>query len=1344
MGKDLKGFQPTHDAKASASSGGTSEESFDGIDSNELQQEEVLHQQPAFASEVLKTVVALVAVLDRQGRIVSFNRACEEATGYSLAEVKGKYVWDFLLVPDEVEPFKSVFAQLQAGQFPNAHENYWVAKDGARRRIHWTNSCLMDSLGAVEYVVATGIEVTERKLAEEALAASEERYRELVETTNSVILRWDRQGTIRFINKRGANLLGYDPHELIGRPVSTLVPGVESTGRDLSSLVQSILEHPEQYIYNPNENIRKDGTRIWIAWTNKAVTDEEGTVREILAIGNNITALKEAEHSLRESERRFHNLIEEDLSGNFLCTVEGRILLCNAAFADIFGFSSKEAAVGRSLLELYIDPGERNSILTAIRTQGKLAYYETWRKRCDGNPIHVVENLVGHFNDQGELYEIQGYIFDDTKRKWAEEALRQQAQLLHLSYDAILVWRKDGGIEHWNRGAEQLYGFTESEALGQVTHKLLKTIHPVPWPEIEAAMRKHGQWEGELRHFAKDGHEVTVSARHQHVLGTDRIERILETNRDITERKQMEEEIRKSRDELEIRVQERTAELTRTNESLRLEEARLDALLALSKISEEPLDKITNFTLEQAITLTGSKIGFVGFLSDDEKTYALHSVSKDVVKECKVEGNPVHWPVENAGIWADAIRERRTMFINDYSKPHPRKKGIPAGHVAIERFMVVPLIENKKIVTIAGVGNKESDYDSSDERQIKLLLSGMWGYVQRNRSRESLLAERKRFFEVLETLPVMICLLTKDHHVAFANTPFKKKFGESNGRHCFEYCFGKIEPCEFCESYKVLETGKPHHWEISSPDGLSVIDVYNFPFTDSDGSPMILEMDIDITEQRQAQEAIKAERQRFYDVLETLPVYVCLLTPDYHMPFANRVFRKWFGYYPDKKCYEFLFNRKEPCENCETFKVLKTNQPQRWEWTGPNGRNYDIFDFPFKDTDGSRLILEMGIDITERKKAQEALRATSLYARGLLEASLDPLVTISKEGKITDVNEATISVTGLSRKKLIGTDFSNYFTEPDKAKEGYKKVFDQGFVRDYPLTIRHKNGRLTDVLYNATVYKDTQGKVVGVFAAARDITEKKITEAELEKYRLHLEDLVKQRTTELARSNKDLEQFAYVASHDLQEPLRAVSGFVSLLQHSLENALDEKTREYMDFTVDGVARMQSLINGLLEYSRLDTRGKPPEKTDSGKSLNEALLDLQASIKESGVKITSDNLPTVNIDPVQLKQLFQNLISNAIKFRGEKPPKIHINADRKNSAWRFAVKDNGIGIEPEYYERIFMIFQRLHTRKKYPGTGIGLPLCKKIVERHGGNIWVESTPGHGSTFYFTIPDKEGSK
>ena len=171
--------------------------------------------------------------------------------------------------------------------------------------------------------------------------------------------------------------------------------------------------------------------------------------------------------------------------------------------------------------------------------------------------------------------------------------------------------------------------------------------------------------------------------------------------------------------------------------------------------------------------------------------------------------------------------------------------------------------------------------------------------------------------------------------------------------------------------------------------------------------------------------------------------------------------------------------------------------------------------------------------------------------------------------------------------------------------------------------------------------------------------------------------------------------------------------------------------------------MQSLIDGLLEYSRIDTRGRPPEKTHSKTTLEEALWDLQTSISESGAKITSENLPTVNIDPIQLKQLFQNLISNAIKFRGEEPPEVQVRAEREDGVWRFAVRDNGIGIEPQYFERVFLIFQRLHSRKKYRGTGIGLSLCKKIVERHGGRIWMESEPGHGTTVYFTVPDKEGA-
>ena len=224
-------------------------------------------------------------------------------------------------------------------------------------------------------------------------------------------------------------------------------------------------------------------------------------------------------------------------------------------------------------------------------------------------------------------------------------------------------------------------------------------------------------------------------------------------------------------------------------------------------------------------------------------------------------------------------------------------------------------------------------------------------------------------------------------------------------------------------------------------------------------------------------------------------------------------------------------------------------------------------------------------DVTERKRLEEERRAASLYARGLLEASVDPLVTISPEGKITDVNQATEEATGVSRRELIGSDFSRYFTEPDRADEGYHRVLAEGLVRDYPLTIRHAAGQTIDVLYNATVYKNHAGELQGVFAAARDVTQRKRAEEELRHYREHLEELVAQRTTELARSNEDLEQFAYVASHDLQEPLRMVAGYLQLLTRALPGALDEKADKYIAYAVDGAERMSTLIRDLLAYSR---------------------------------------------------------------------------------------------------------------------------------------------------------------
>lgn len=256
-----------------------------------------------------------------------------------------------------------------------------------------------------------------------------------------------------------------------------------------------------------------------------------------------------------------------------------------------------------------------------------------------------------------------------------------------------------------------------------------------------------------------------------------------------------------------------------------------------------------------------------------------------------------------------------------------------------------------------------------------------------------------------------------------------------------------------------------------------------------------------------------------------------------------------------------------------------------------------------------------------------------------------------------------------------------------------------------------------------------------------------IMAGKLRKARDELELRVHERTIELQsymqkleRSNQALQEFAYIASHDLQEPLRTVCSFVQLLERRYRGKLDAHADELIAYSVDGAKRMQSLINDLLMYSRVDTQGNPLEPTAMETIFGKAVSTLQARIEERGAVISHDPLPTLSVDPSQMARLFQNLIGNGLKFHSEKTSRVHVSAHRSNGEWVFSVKDNGIGIESKFFERIFKIFQRLHTRDEYSGTGIGLAVCKKIVERHGGRIWVESTPGEGAAFYFTVPSR----
>ncbi|MCX9010279.1 MAG: PAS domain S-box protein [Candidatus Methanoperedens sp.] len=404
---------------------------------------------------------------------------------------------------------------------------------------------------------------------------------------------------------------------------------------------------------------------------------------------------------------------------------------------------------------------------------------------------------------------------------------------------------------------------------------------------------------------------------------------------------------------------------------------------------------------------------------------------------------------------------------------------------------------------------------------------------------------------------------------------------------------------------------------------------------------------------------------------------------------------------------------------------------------------------------------------------EKLLHAAEEKYRSLAQAANDAIISEDSNGNIISWNRGAQIIFGYTEEEAMGGQVT--ILMPERYREahikGLKRLRLTGESKYIGKTLEfyglRKDGTEFPLELSVTMWKTDKGTFyTGII---HDITERKRAEEELHRAYNELEKRVKERTAELAkvneslqaeiaerkraeeelirrtedlaRSNAELEQFAYIASHDLQEPLRMVSSFARLLEKRYRGRLDKSADEFIAYIVDGAARMQRMINDLLEYSRVGTRGKPFEPTDCEAVLDQAVNNLKLAVEQSGAAVTHDPLPIVMADASQMVQLFQNLISNAIKFRKrEEPPRIHVSARRKGDEWFFSVKDNGIGIATEFMSHLFQLFQRGHTESEYPGTGIGLAICKKIVERHGGRIWAESEPGKGSIFYFTIPEK----
>jgi two-component system, chemotaxis family, sensor kinase Cph1 len=363
----------------------------------------------------------------------------------------------------------------------------------------------------------------------------------------------------------------------------------------------------------------------------------------------------------------------------------------------------------------------------------------------------------------------------------------------------------------------------------------------------------------------------------------------------------------------------------------------------------------------------------------------------------------------------------------------------------------------------------------------------------------------------------------------------------------------------------------------------------------------------------------------------------------------------------------------------------------------------------------------------ERDQALEALGANEKKYRALFEDCKDGVFITTRDGKFIEGNQSLLDIFGLTRDDLPEADVQSLYADPAGRAKFQALVERTGSVNNYEIRCRRKDGRQIDCVMSGNVRVSGDGTVVGYQGIVRDITEQKRADAAL-----------KRQAQELERSNTDLEEFAFVASHDLQEPLRNVASCVTLLERSCKDKLDANAGQLMAYAVQSVGTMRALINDLLSYARISTKGAAFEPTDCEKVLGQVRANLRAAMGRVGATVTSSPLPTVPADQTQILQLLQNLIGNAIKFHGSEAPRVHVSAVENEQEWLFSVEDNGIGMEARHLERIFLIFQRLHRKSDYDGTGIGLAIAKKIVDRHGGRIWVESQIGVGTTFFFTLP------
>jgi PAS domain S-box-containing protein len=1213
---------------------------------------------------------------------------------------------------------------IRTGEVVKDEEIEILRGDGTKGWISVCSLPVTDDDGNIILGIVMDLDITDRKRAENELKENKMRLETIIRGSPVLTFIIGQDHKVNYWNKAMEEYSGIKAEDIVGTEDQWKALYSEKRPTVADLLIEKDYGKISEWYsgkcrrskivsgaYELEDFFPAMGKGRWLRATVSIIEDPEGNTMGAMEVLEDITERRHAEEKLKEarnnleeqvkertaelieSEEKFRTLYDDNPFMYFTINADFTVLSVNQFGAELLGYTVSEL-IGQPLSKIFYEEdigfAEQN-LRNAIKNYGQVFHWELRKVRKDGSILWVKETTRATKRSDGKILVFTA-CGDITDRKLAENALKESEkkfrELFNKALDVIVLSEVQedmmpGQFIEVNEAAVKILGYSKEEFSTMTPLDLFAPDSKDQIPKISAELKKRGSTLFEAKSVTKNRGEIPVEVN-VHIFKLRGKDVALSMARNITDRKHAEEALKESEKKFRELFDQATDMIT------------------LSEVNDDG-------TIKGFIEVNETASKRLGY----SKNELLNMSALDIYSDTSA-----------------ILKMTLEMFKKGYSIVENVQIAKDGRKIPVELNTHLFNLEGKNVVL-------SISRDITERKKAEEEL----------RRSETILEEASH----ISKIGAYEWNIKRDEFILSGEG--QRIYGVKESKLPFEEIMKVVYPADLVNVRRALneslKTFKPYDLEhrINRPDGeIRYIHTRSSVLLDDEGKPdKMYGVTEDITERKHAEEQIK----RLADIVDSSDDAIIGEDLNGIILSWNKGAEKIYGYSAQEMVGKPIFTLAPDSERERTSKLLEEVKSGRKvahyeaQRIKKDGAKIDILVTlsPIKNVDGEITGISAIVrDITERKKAERALAESEERLNATIKSSPDSIISSDLNLDIISCNQASMDMYGASSsEELIGLNALELVDPKDRPKlrEAAKIALSEERSVTLELNSVTLDGKkVFPVEISGNSIRDAEGNPTGFVAITKDITERKNAEKERETL-----------IGELERSNQELQQFAYIASHDLQEPLRTISSFTQLLARRYKGQIDKDADEFIDFIVDGTNRMQAMIKDLLKYSRVQTRGEEFRPTDVQNALDQALFNLKVTIDENNAEITHDKLPTVIADEKQLIQLFQNLIGNAIKFKKpDEPPKIHIlsRKDEENEEHIFGVSDNGIGMDQQYAGRIFELFQRLHTRDEYKGTGIGLAVAKKIVERHGGHIWVESEPGAGSTFYFTIPVKEESK